>query len=257
MAFITSDPIEDNENHFCSLWTTFQRIDCCANLFLNEKLNEDYFFNKLNRLHLCLDIDKTLDKASEICAKNKCDLYVHISDISHDNDLTDLIRGRGFKTLDKLNVLKISNQFSSRNARKYGQPVKVEVNMESEPWVRIFCDAFSVPKWKRETSKIIKHNIGTFVLTIASLPDSGNTPVGCMLLYKYQDVVGLYCLGVLKRYRHHGIATKLIEYAASSMITMNAKSLIVHSLASENTIDLYKKFGFEVVQVKTILVNRF
>jgi N-acetylglutamate synthase-like GNAT family acetyltransferase len=256
LAFVTSDPIEDNENQFCSLWTTFQRIDDCANLFLNDKLNDDYFFNKLNRLDSCLDVGMTLDKASDICAKNECDLYVHIPDVSHDDYLTDLLRGRGFKTLDKLNVLKTSNQFGSRNEGQYGRPVKIEVHMESELWVMIFCEAFSVPEWRLETSKIIKQNIGTFVLAIARLPDSGNIPVGCMLLYKYQDVTGLYCLGVLNRYRLQGIATKLIEYAASSMRLMNTKNLIVHSLASENTIDLYKKFGFELVQVKTIFVKR-
>jgi GNAT superfamily N-acetyltransferase len=257
LAFVTSDPIEDNENQFCSLWTTFQRLDECANLFLNDKLKDDYFFNKLNKINSCVNVGKTLDKASYICAKNQCDLYVHIPDLSHGDNLTDLVRGRGFKMLDKLFVLKNSNHFSPGNRGQYGQPVNIKVQRESELWVKIFCEAFSVLEWRLEVSKTIKHNMGTFVLTVAHIPDKENTPVGCMLLYRYRDVTGLYCLGILKQYRLQGIATKLIEYAATSTRIMSTRDLVVHSLASENTINLYKNFGFEVVQVKTIYINRY
>ena len=70
MAFITDNCIEDNENKFCSLWTTFQRIGDCANLFFNDTLRGDYFFNRLNNLRF-YEVEDALGKALEICSKNK------------------------------------------------------------------------------------------------------------------------------------------------------------------------------------------
>ena len=42
--------MEYNESDFCSLWTQHIRIRNCANLFINEKLAGDYFFNRLNNV---------------------------------------------------------------------------------------------------------------------------------------------------------------------------------------------------------------
>src|SRR5438309_1377231 len=39
--------MEANETRFCSLWTQHIRIHDCAELFVNEKLTGDYFFNRL------------------------------------------------------------------------------------------------------------------------------------------------------------------------------------------------------------------
>lgn len=112
MVFITDNHIEDNENKFCSLWTTFQRIDDCANLFLNNKLRGDYFFNRLNSLQFCGKIEDTLDKASEICSKNKHDLYVHIPYTSNYYPLIALLLERGFRLFDRMYVRKDSQSSS-------------------------------------------------------------------------------------------------------------------------------------------------
>ena len=38
---------------------------------------------------------------------------------------------------------------------------------------------------------------------------------------------------------------------------MNSEFLIVHSLANENTINIYRNLGFEIVEVKAILASKF
>lgn len=258
MVSITDNHIEDNENKFCSLWTTFQRIDDCANLFLNNKLRGDYFFNRLNNLQFCGKIEDTLDKASEICSKNKHDLYVHIPYTSNNSPLIALLLERGFRLVDRMYVLKIANHLHVTGERsKPGLHINIEVQKESELWVRVFCDSFSVRTWKHEVSKIINRNKNNLALIIANIAEKPNNPVGCMLLYKFHNITGLYCLGTLKSFRRKGIASKMVEFAASYERQMNSEFLIVHSLANENTINIYRNLGFEKVEVKAILASRF
>ena len=129
---------------------------------------------------------------------------------------------------------------------------RFRVQHESELWVRVFCDTFSVPTWKDEVDKIIKRNKSNLALIIAHISEKPNNPVGCMLLYKFHNITGLYCLGTLKPFRRKGIATGMIRFAVASERLMDSEYLIVHSLANENTINIYRNLGFEIVQVKAI-----
>jgi len=258
LAFDTDDPLEDNENKFCSLWTTFHPIDDCANLFLNENLRGDYFFNRLNNIQFCRKIDNTLNKALEICWENMQDLYVHIPYDSYSHYLTELLIRRGFKKLDMMYVLRLANHtHNSRDRRWNGHSINIEVQKDPDLWVRVFCDSFSVRAWERVVDEIIRHNKRTLDLFVARIPGKTFRPVGCMLLYRFHDVTGLYCLGTVKQFRLKGIATKMIEFAASYVGNMETKNLIVHSLSTETTINLYRSLGFEIVRVKGIFVSRF
>ena len=252
MAFITDNCIEDNENKFCSLWTTFQRIGDCANLFFNDTLRGDYFFNKLNNLRIC-EVEDALGKALEICSKNKHDLYVHVPYTSDNYPLISLLLERGFRSIDSMYVLKIANNLDiSSDHGRASLRINIQVQHESELWVRVFCDTFSVPTWKDEVDKIIKRNKSNLALIIAHIPEKPSNPVGCMLLYKFHNITGLYCLGTLKPFRRKGIATRMIRFAAASERLMDSEYLIVHSLANENTINIYRNLGFEIVHVKAI-----
>jgi hypothetical protein len=64
--------MEENEAAFCSLWTDHIRIHDCADLFVNDKLNGDYFFNRLNPF-TCFDTRVVIEKAVRACMREGTD----------------------------------------------------------------------------------------------------------------------------------------------------------------------------------------
>ena len=72
------DNIDENESSFCSLWSiTHQKIDC-AELFLNPKLGDDYFFNRLNIKNSCSNISDILNSIKSSHTNYHDSLYVHV-----------------------------------------------------------------------------------------------------------------------------------------------------------------------------------
>lgn len=240
---------------FCSLWTTFRRIDGCANLFLNNKLSDDYFFNRLNGLQSCGNIDRVLDKVSKICLKNKQNVSIHVPSTSDNYVLMGILLKKGFRFLDSMYTLKINKPLVTKSGRNNSWHPKIVTEEDLKIWIQVFCESFSIRNWEQEVSRIIKRSFNRLILIVAYIPGQPKNPVGCMSLFKYQNIIGLYCLGTLRPFRRKGLATNLVQFANLYGKQMNMEFLIVHSLASENTINLYKNLGFDIVQVKKIFVS--
>jgi ribosomal protein S18 acetylase RimI-like enzyme len=230
------------------------RIHGCADLYLNQNFEQDYFFNKLTGIE-CDKLETVLKQAGSIFDKAGLDFCVHILDGHHNTVMENLLSENGFSYFDSISVM----------GHNFDFPLNPDANIKFEKisraliglWVDLFCSAFSVPAWKREVTSIINRNYSELDLIIACIErESRKVPVACMLLYNYSGLTGLYCLGTLGSYRRIGIGAELVKFGVCRAKSHHSGLIFVQVFAKDNIIDLYKKIGFRILYKKKIYVRQ-
>ena len=185
--------MESNEFYFCSLWTEHLKIRNCADILVNEKLTQDYFFNRLTNM-TCSDNESAIDECVRIFLNRRTNCYVYVTDDSR--KLERILLKKGFTLIDSMSVLR-SN---TTNNIEYDNKVidVIEIDEDSIPiWVDVFCHAFDVLDWKREVERIIKSHFKELTLLLSFLNNKNSIPAGCAALFNRSNLIGLYCLGTL------------------------------------------------------------
>jgi acetyltransferase (GNAT) family protein len=223
--------MEDNEWSFCAMWTDYTRIGC-AEALVNNKLEEDYFFNRSN-VSGCRDPFATAKQiAAEIFWCKGLDCYLY--------DREGLFGKERIPQIDTMHVLR------SHGVGKISCKI-VKVDRSTLPiWVDVFCKAFSVSHWIEQVERVMSVNLNRLTLLL-SFKES--MPVGCAALYPKNGMVGLYCLGIIPALRRRGLAISILRHAISI-----SKNLFLQTLDSGNLLPLYRKVGFRVAYTKKIYV---
>lgn len=240
--------MEYNESDFCSLWTQHIRIRNCADLFINEKLAGDYFFNRLNNV-ACRDIEAVIEKTIRIFSKRVLNSYVYISD--NDRDLENILLKRGFSLIDTMQVLK-SDLTNFENDEYNIQVTKIDLH--SLPvWIDVFCKSFDARDWKSEVEKVVKLHFKELTLLVSYINDNyRKIPSGCVALFNRYNLMGLYCLGTLSSFRGQGIAKRMIKISLRVARQENLGFLFLQTFSKEGLIQFYKNMGFQIAYKKKI-----
>lgn len=89
---------------------------------------------------------------------------------------------------------------------------------------------------------------------LARIAYLGDTVVGtvcCRLDGESKNVLYIMALGCLPAYRRQGIARKLLQYVLDYAESKKMHSIDLHvQVDNEAAIELYKKFGFETIEIK-------
>jgi GNAT superfamily N-acetyltransferase len=240
--------MEKNETGFCSLWADRIRIQDCADLFVNDKLNGDYFFNRLNPFTYRFDAMVVIEEAVRVCMREGMDCYVHVHDKS--NYESSLLQA-GFKLIDTMQILKAESYKSEQENAKINV---VRVDLASIPnWVGTFCRSFEVLEWKPEVKKIINLHFKKLILLLALIhgrtyPQAG----GCAALYADHGVIGLYCLGTISEFRGIGVAKKMVGFSLEIAEQQGINSLFLHTFTNDCLSLFYKKLGFHIGYKKKV-----
>ena len=191
--------INDNESSFCYLWSrAYQKIDC-VELFSNDKLGDDYFFNRLNIRYPCNDIAEILNS---IKGKRNSDIntyYIHlICDTRNSFNLS----------LPKFGTMKILGFDVDNyiiNTIKNIEIEEVDRN-DLEEWIDIFCDSFDSLGIKTEVTSIISKHYRKLTLFVARYNlNHGTYPAGCCLLFEKNNHLLIYRLKIILRNLFFGI----------------------------------------------------
>jgi GNAT superfamily N-acetyltransferase len=239
--------MEANEFYFCSLWTEHLKVRNCADILVNEKLTQDYFFNRLAAI-TCSDTGSIIDECVRIFLKKGMSCYVYVTD---DNiRLEGTLLEKGFTLLDSMSVLKsITNNIEYEN--KNIDVIKIDI--DSIPiWVDVFCHAFNVPNWKYEVERITESHFKELTLLVSYLNNKNNIPAGCAALFHRYNLIGLYCLGTAAAFRGQGIATKMVKEALEIAQQRELSFIFLQAFASEGLISFYNKIGFQTIYNKKI-----
>jgi ribosomal protein S18 acetylase RimI-like enzyme len=242
--------MEKNETGFCSFWTDHIRIHDCADLFVNDKLNGDYFFNRLNPFTYPFDTMEVIEEAVRVCMREGTDCYVHIHDKT--NYESSLLHA-GFKLIDTMQILKAKSYKSEHENAKINV---VRVDLTSIPnWVDTFCRSFDVLEWKPEVKKIIDLHFNKLILLLALIHVRTQPQVGgCAALYASHGVMGLYCLGTISDYRGLGLAKKMVGFSLeiAQQQGISPPPLFLHTFTNDGLFPFYKKLGFRIVYKKKV-----
>ena len=240
--------LDDNESSFCYLWSrAHQKIDC-VELFSNDKLGDDYFFNRLNIRYPCNNVVEILNSIKSKRTNNINTYYIHlICDTKNSINLS----------LPKFGTMKILGFDVNNNNYVLNSTKKIEIeqvykhNLES--WIDIFCMSFDSLGIKDEVTNIISKHYRKLTLLIAHFNlDQGTYPVGCCLLFEKNNNIGLYCLGTVRDFRNKGVARQLIGNAIKIAKDKDYNTLVMQALTEEKYDEFYKKLGFRTIYEKML-----
>ncbi|MFZ0511192.1 MAG: GNAT family N-acetyltransferase [Candidatus Nitrosopolaris sp.] len=241
--------MDDNETAFCSLWTDHIRIHDRADLFVNEKLTGDYFFNRLNPF-VCDDTRVVIEKAAGVCLRRGMDCYVHIHDKNAKGQ--NFLLEAGFQWIDTMQILRAY----SHKAEYDNDKIRVvRVGLRSIPnWVSAFCRSFDIMEWKREVNEIIDLHFKKLILLLSYIRVSNSSAklAGCAALFANHGLLGLYCLGTISHFRGLGLAKKMIGISLQIAQQHQIDFLFLQTFANEGLFHFYKKLGFRVVYKKRV-----
>jgi len=238
--------INDNESSFCYLWSrAYQKIDC-VELFSNDKLGDDYFFNRLNIRYPCNDIVEILNS---IKGKRTSDIntyYIHlICDTKNSINLS----------LPKFGTMKILGFDVDNYVMNTIKDIEIEEvdKHDLEEWIDIFCNSFDSLGIKNEVTSIISKHYRKLALFVARYNlNQRMYPVGCCLLFEKNNNIGLYCLGTVRDFRKKGVARQLIGNAIKIAKDNDYNTLVVQTLTEEKYDEFYKKLGFRTIYKKEL-----
>ncbi|MGI0066179.1 MAG: hypothetical protein ACREAT_05400 [Nitrosotalea sp.] len=224
--------IESNDIGFTGMWSNATKLDCCI-LFLNQKLADDVFFDKLTGI-TCVSEDM-IDKSLEYFQKNHSVPYVYSLNYPA---LDTLLEKKGFTRYDVQHVFKRTRSAKKTNA------VKI-THDNIDLWTGIFCQAYDCLDWLNPVSSILENTLHSVDYVV---DESGSS---CMALYEKNSILGLYCLGTIPSKRRHRTAASLIDFASNHAGSKNL-TLILETYEKDNLLEFYLKLGFEQVYHKTI-----
>jgi N-acetylglutamate synthase-like GNAT family acetyltransferase len=250
--------MEANETSFCSLWTQHIRIHDCADLFVNEKLTGDYFFNRLNPF-VCEDISDVIENAARVCLRRGMDCYVHVHD--KNTDVQNSLLKASFQWIDTMHVLrtdsnKVEHDDLCENDKCDNSKIQVvRVDFRSTAsWVDAFCRSFGVLNWKSEVKEKIDLHFKKLILLLSYFRANNSYAelAGCAALLANHGLMGLYCLGTISNFRGRGLAKKMIGVSLQIAQREQLDFLFLQTFTNEGLFLWYKKLGFRFVYKKRV-----
>lgn len=239
------DNLNENESSFCSLWSrTHQKIDC-VELFLNPKLGDDYFFNRLNIKNSCHNITDILNSIKSSHTNYHDTLYLHL--ICNNENCIKF-------NIPKFGTMKILGLDVNKYVFK-SDHIDVDVIDRNHlyNWIDVYCKSFDSIHIKDEVTNIISKHYQKLTLLVAHhYLDKVKSFAGCSLLYEKKESIGLYCLGTIQHYRRKGVARELIASAVRIAKNNDHNVLIVQTLTKEGYEEFYKKLGFRTIYEKML-----
>lgn len=226
--------IESNDNSFTEIWSNASQLEC-GTLFLNPKLSDDLFFNKLTNV-TCAS-DKMIADSVERFQKNSSTPYVYSVNYP---ELDNLLKSKGFVHYDTQHVLKNRNLPAKKPGVNKITPDTISL------WTSIFCEAYDCQEWADPVGTILKNSISTAEYYVDESHSS------CVALYEKNSILGLYCLGTIPSRRKRGSAASLIDFALHEVHSRNLDFLMLETYERDNLLKFYSHLGFESIYSKTV-----
>ena len=226
--------VESNDNGFTGIWSSAQQLEC-ATLFLNPKLSDDLFFNKLTNV-TCTS-EKMVEESIEKFQKNNSKAYVYSINYP---EFENMLEKKGFVYYDTQYVLK-----KRSIPAKKSKCIKI-ARGDISIWAKIFCDAYDCQEWDKSVRSILENSLSS----VDYYMDESNS--SCMALYEQNSILGLYCLGTVPNMRRQGTARSLIDFALYEVNSRNLEFLMLETYGKDNLLKFYSNLGFDSLYAKKI-----
>jgi GNAT superfamily N-acetyltransferase len=226
--------IESNDNGFTGIWSNAEQLEC-GTLFLNSKLSDDLFFNKLTNI-TCTS-EKMVEESIGKFQKNSSKPYIYSLNYP---EFENMLEKKGFVYYETQHVLK-----KRTIPPKKSKCIKIG-HGDISIWTRIFCDAYDCQEWATSVRSILENSLSS----VDYYMDESNS--SCMALYEKNSILGLYCLGTIPNKRRQGTARSLIDYALYEVNSRNLEFLMLETYEKDNLLKFYSNLGFDSIYTKKI-----
>ncbi len=237
--------IELNEASWWSLWGKIWRPDPNSYVLTSEEFDEP-FFNRAGLLS-CGSASSLIDAIEGVFrgANRRPHLFVFDSCGRTNSHL----KGRGYSEVDVMVVQRSSGSGLKPTA---GVLVRKAGADDIGPWIDAYLLSFYgdltlKPKVEGIVGRALRSRNSTFLVG-----ELDGKVVGVTALHRTSGLLGLFCLGTLPRYRNRGVARTLIR-SAQEIAAAENRSLVLQSLASEETGPFYSRLGFKRLYTKTLM----
>lgn len=226
--------IESNDNGFTGIWSNAHQLEC-GTLFLNPKLLDDIFFDKLTNV-TCAS-EKMIDISIEKFQKNHSRPFVYSLNYPK---FENMLKKKGFVYCDTQHVLKKRTLPSKKSNVTKISPDTISL------WTEIFCKAYDCQEWTEPVNLILKNSLSAVDYYV----DESNS--SCMALYEKNSILGLYCLGTIPSRQRQGNAVSLIDFALYEVNSRHLEFLMLETYERDNLSKFYSNLGFENLYDKKI-----
>jgi predicted GNAT family acetyltransferase len=126
---------------------------------------------------------------------------------------------------------------------------------DAEEWCKAYLQAFyGNLELFNPTLEIIRRSMKQEGVTFVSARIEKSI-VGTLVMYKKQDVFGVYCVGTVSRFRKKGVANTMMEFAND--VSRDARAtMILQTMLSDKVEDLYIKLGLVPVYRKEVFAQQ-
>ena len=225
---------ESNDSGFTMLWSNPTQMEC-GTLFLNPKLADDIFFNKLTNV-TCTS-EKMITTSIERFQKNHSRPYIYSLNYP---ELEGWLKSKGFVYFDTQHVLK-------KRTIPPKKPSVIKITTDTiSLWAGIFCEAYDCKEWAEHVDSILKNTLSLAEYYVDPSHSS------CMVLYEKNSILGLYCLGTIPSRRKQGSASSMIDFALHEVHTRGLRFLMLETYEQDNLSKFYLNLGFENIYSKKI-----
>lgn len=226
--------VEEVDSAFSEIWASKKKMEC-GDLFLNTRLLDDVFFNKLANV-TCISESMINEVIQEF---KKINSRVFVYSLNYP-EFENFLLQRGFNYYDTQYVLKKEKIYSTKKELEKILPANSMI------WSEIFCHAYDCIDWLETVNSIVKNStskIGYYV---------DETHGSCMALLERNSILGLYCLGTMPEKRKQGLASSLIDFAMWKVNDEKLDFLMLEVYQKDKLLEFYKKLGFKILYEKKV-----
>lgn len=241
MVDLRDDEFELNEVNWWSNWASVEWITKNSYVILSDAFDEPFF----NRGGFVTPKDAGAVGRMESAFRRKGrEPYILLQKLRKYSEVEKTLEG--YEVVDSMSVMKLR-----KPSFKPKSEVRVEVVDDNN--VHDWCEAYLIAFYgdnklmmpvERIVKGIVRGNGATLLLARYRGSAAGTTAI-----YASGGLSGAYCVGTRPEFRNQGVATTLLEYVYSDSKSEGNKVLL-QTMMSDETEDLYRKLGFDRVYLK-------
>ncbi|MEM3857680.1 MAG: GNAT family N-acetyltransferase, partial [Thermoprotei archaeon] len=169
-----------------------------------------------------------------------------------EKDLESQLLLAGYRQIDELSVMNLTEPIKPRS---HGFEVTEISGTQLNSWCEVYLKSFYgsvdlLPLLSPVVSKCEADPRTTFLLAFKQM-----IPVGGLVLYRTESLLGAYCVGTLPEYRGHGVASSLLAYS-SDFAVEHGLQLILQTFIADGVEPMYRRLGFKRVYVKKVFEHQ-
>jgi GNAT superfamily N-acetyltransferase len=240
---------EDAELNEVRWWSKWARLRWHRKGYLltSESLREP-FFNRAGSLG-CEQVGTIASWAERAFARQGTDATMLVFDSCA--VASEKLLGLGYARVDTMSVLMSGAPIGAPKLEGWS----VEPTTSPKSWTRAYLRAFyGSEDLSPVVAPIVARLLKSREVTLLECRVKGET-AGVLALFRTHGIGGVYCVGTVPEFRRLGVATVLLAKAKQS-VEGEGRRMVLQTLASEGSMDLYVKRGFKVMYSKHVLERK-